>query len=180
MLLRDIENLSVEQLKQQSPALLKKFESLIETIKAAEGKMTAERLDQLSSLELFERYLRARLDAKMRDEKLAEQGRTITILNTNAELLNSELAKAKAEIDEQAATIEKIQTKREQLQDQLDAQVRGASAELKAIVEKLGLADTEQKRLGKLAADRRKALAGVMHAVNAIGAQVSTLLVETE
>lgn len=65
MTITEIENLTSAELKERKPAIL-------------------ESLKTESVVTLAERYFLARLDAKMRDEKLAQQGRLITELQAKA------------------------------------------------------------------------------------------------
>lgn len=68
MTLHEIENMSFADLKENRVALI-------------------ESMKLLSAKELAERYLQARTDAKQRDEKLSEQGRTIESLQDGLDVL---------------------------------------------------------------------------------------------
>lgn len=80
MKLADVENLSAAELKEQRAAIVESLEA--------------------DAAELKARYVQARLDAKQRDEKLAEQGKTITLLQESLEstkaALESEVSKCNA------------------------------------------------------------------------------------
>ena len=76
MSLTEIENLAHAELKAQRDELVK-----------AAAKAPAN--------ELAARYVQARTDAKARDEKLAEQGRTINALNDACETAKEKLAQAR-------------------------------------------------------------------------------------
>ena len=129
--------------------------------------MTVEELnsqkDELSTFaatcepkQLAARYIKARLDAAIRDEKLSEQGVTITNLNAGIETANSEAANAQSMAVKVAMEL---------------ADVRAGLT--KAEKRCKGLDDVAQ-----LAASRRKALAGVMQAVNQINTTIAPLLTE--
>lgn len=75
MKIQDVENLSATELKEQRTAIIESLEA--------------------DATELKARYVQARLDAKQRDEKLAEQGKTITLLQ---ESLESTKAALEAEV----------------------------------------------------------------------------------
>lgn len=79
MKIHDIENLSAAELKSRRHEL-----------KAG--------LASASHDELAGRYLQARTDASMRDEKLAEQGRTITTLNDAADAADGRITVLESEV----------------------------------------------------------------------------------
>jgi hypothetical protein len=81
MKLEDIENLSFAELKEQRAELLK--------------HINGNPLDAVA-----ERYLQARMDAKQRDEKLSEQGKTITLLQAGHGTLDKQLHEANAALTE--------------------------------------------------------------------------------
>lgn len=86
MKLTEIENLSHEELKAQKDALI-------------------EAAAQVEIAELAARYVKARTDAKQRDEKLSEQGRTIDALSLGLEAAkeqNESLKSSLAESDNRA------------------------------------------------------------------------------
>lgn len=78
MTLQEIENLSYDELKANRETVL----ADVKNSKFAE---------------VAERYLQARIDAKQRDEKLAEQGKTITLLQAGHDQLTDAL-NAKTEL----------------------------------------------------------------------------------
>lgn len=73
MTLTEIENLALSDLKAKREEIVK----------------------ELGGGELAQRYVQARTDAKMRDEKLAEQGKTIEALQAGHAALAEALAKAR-------------------------------------------------------------------------------------
>ena len=92
----DIENMTAAELKAQQAAV----------ISGLEGES-----------DLASRFVRARLDAKLRDEKLAEQGVTITELQSalqtvrqTAESLKSQLEQCEKERDSCQAQLEETKT----------------------------------------------------------------------
>lgn len=76
MQITDIENLSIAELKQRRDEMI---------AAASEAPIK----------ELAERYVQARTDAKQRDEKLAEQARTLDSLNSGIEAANVQIADLK-------------------------------------------------------------------------------------
>lgn len=84
MALEAIENMSASELKDQREAL----------VALAAGQPAAD---------LAARYVQARLDARMRDEKLAEQGKTITILQAAHEELSGANAELRLTVDDYKA-----------------------------------------------------------------------------
>ena len=137
MKLEDIEAMTVEELKSQK-------DELSTFAATCEPK------------QLAARYIKARLDAAIRDEKLSEQGVTITNLNESLQAAKGKEAKLVS-----AGT-------------ELVSQLEAANKD-KAVME-----DTIFKLTGvaKLADGRRKALAGVMQAVNQINTTIAPLLTE--
>lgn len=86
MTIQEIENLSLAELKQQQKEL-------------------TEQLKGVGIAELAGRYLQARIDAKMRDDKLSEQGKNISLMQdgmaaakSQIELLQSNLSDKTAEL----------------------------------------------------------------------------------
>ena len=77
--IREIENLSAEEMKARRA-------EIVEVARAA--------------ADVAERYVSARIDAKMRDEKLAEQGKTIALLQESAEEAKGKLAQMSVKIAE--------------------------------------------------------------------------------
>lgn len=105
--MHEIENLSAEDLKARRAEIL-------------------ESLKQHTAEELAGRYLQARTDAKLRDEKLALQGEEIKQTNTllqsanaRADALGGELDKAKLECAAVQRQYEAIVPERQALKDQL-------------------------------------------------------------
>lgn len=107
MNLQQIENLSFAELKQDRSAIL-------------------EALKSLDPAEIQERYLQARTDAKQRDEKLGEQGRLITVLQTGHDAAVEKSKRLEAERDESVKhlgeTLESLKNNAEMRRD-LERQV---------------------------------------------------------
>lgn len=162
----DIENMSAADLKA-------KRAELVEAIKG--------------SPDLAVRYVQARLDAKTRDEKLAEQGATITALQQGlaaatekTAALDAELAKAKQETADADARATEMLGAANRIRDEADRMNKDhakASAEAKAAADK-AIADlkAELAKATELAKARRAALADVMSHANALAAKVAPLL----
>lgn len=83
MQLTKIENLSAAELKSRREEL-------------ADAVVAAAEIDRE---ELAARYVQARLDAKLRDEKLAEQGQTIGSLNGSIDLLQREVNRLESDLN---------------------------------------------------------------------------------
>lgn len=95
MTIQDIENLTFAELK-------------------ASGKKI---IDELGGNELAARYVQARTDAKQRDEKLAEQGVTITNLNALLEKERAATKAALAKLSQLEATLAERTIEREQAKE---------------------------------------------------------------
>ena len=83
-------------------------------LKARQSELIGAMKDTLPT-ELAARYVQARLDAKQRDEKLSEQGRTITNLNAALQTRAEQLAIADRALTDEKAAVVKLQDQREQL-----------------------------------------------------------------
>lgn len=167
MNLTDIENMTHAQLKERHAELV-----------AEAAKQPA---DALAA-----RYVQARTDAKQRDEKLAEQGKTITLLQQSldkaaAELesSDSELAKAQGQLAEQERVIAAhITAANDTLMAhaaELDQLRKGAIQPLK---ESLAATVKERDAALSLARSRRTALADVMTFAGQLQSKVAPLLAE--
>lgn len=113
--------------------------------------------------DLADRYVQARLDAKSRDDKLSEQGQTITTLN-------EALGLAKGEIERLCGELQAANSLRKSESEQAGNLIR-SSAE---IVENLRaeIAGLRHQLASETArADRLKNAAGRMHAASAKAAQ---------
>ena len=138
MMIAEIENLSHAELKAQREAI----------IEAAGGAEKAE---------LASRYVQARTDAKLRDEKLAEQGKTIDALTGGHDALLGQLSHREQEVKELTQKLE---------------------AALKSLSEKIGELAKSKQETGaemmradaaeKLAKERRKALAEIMKVISPV------------
>lgn len=131
-MLQEIENMSYADLKAQRADLIAKVES-------APVK------------ELATRYVQARTDAAGRDEKLSEQGRTITILQ---EALEAEKSRAVA-AEKRAAEVESLRQASAQ-------QAVKFNAALEALAKELQAEKAEGARFKGLAKSRRQAVAAVV------------------
>lgn len=113
--------------------------------------------------DLAGRYVQARIDASLRDEKLSEQGQTITTLNEALGLAKGEIARLQDELKaaREAAAAEML-LRRQDGDAHLDEQIRDAELikQLRASLQ------AEAAR-----ADRLKNAAGRMHAASAKAAQ---------
>lgn len=118
--------------------------------------------------ELAMRYVQARLDAKMRDEKLAEQGATITSLN---EAIASARDRIKV-MEKQISDRESIIARRDVEEARLKSEIESISKRNYELQESL---DSE----AALAAARRKALADVMMFAGQLNAKVAPLLADS-
>lgn len=142
MTLADVENLTAAELKAKRS----------EIVKSIEG-------EKVPVEDLITRYLQARLDAKVRDEKLAEQGKAITILQQELEA-----ATEKATVwedresycrQEAKKSVDQLETKITAL-EKVVADARTANSQL----------TTALKEAQTLAKARRKALADVAGVIN--------------
>lgn len=131
MNLSDIENLTFAELKA-------KKDEAIEAGKASP-------LDDLAA-----RYVQARMDAKHRDEKLAEQGTTITLLQEQVASFKSQAAQNAERADKNAAAVD--------ASSKALAEQKQANAELTA----------EATKAKALAKARRAALASVMQVISPV------------
>lgn len=100
----------------------------IENLSSAELKTKREELAEAikGEADLAARYVQARFDAKQRDEKLAEQGKTITILQETCDQLksmNAELVQrlnaATAAKDKAGQQLHDAQTQNAELKEQI-------------------------------------------------------------
>jgi chromosome segregation ATPase len=139
-----IENMSASELKERQSELAQFLE------------------DTVSIPVLVGRYLHARLDAKLRDEKLAEQGEAITALQAGVEHWKSDACKMDTELG--AARTEVVN---------LQAELERAVALQESTQEALAAEKARADRLKTEALRNRKALQEAAGIVNgAIHAQV--------
>ena len=142
MTIAEIENLSFADLKARRDELI-------------QAAFESEDRGQLAS-----RYVQARTDAKLRDEKLAEQGKTIDALTVGNAALQERFGSAEAY----------AQTLEEQLQEAREETRRGVDA----LKSSQSLAASEKHRADaaeKLAKARRVALAEVMKVISPVLAE---------
>jgi hypothetical protein len=127
----------------------------VENLSAAELKARkAELIEALGGGELAQRYVQARTDAKMRDEKLSEQGGMIAALTNGNTALEEKLQSLSTRTGELVNDLEASNARSASLLEQLSAaQKETTGQELRAV-------DAE-----KLAKARRVALANVMQFV---------------
>lgn len=170
MHLTEIENLSAADLKSRR-------DELVEAAKAAEQG------------ELAARYVKARTDAKLRDEKLAEQARTLDALSTGLESAKVQAADQSRSIGELEDMVSSRESERNALARNLHAAHQAHSAELATLQQehsntvddlRAELAETAQQRDSalSLAKARRAALADVMSHANGLATKVAPLLAE--
>lgn len=138
MTLIEIENLSATELKERRAEL--------ET-EAAKG----------DAAELAKRFVQARFDAKSRDEKLSEQGATITSLNAAVSASVEKTTEAQAEVASLKAQLKKANE---------------SATAVKSEVEKFvaAMKETEARAVAaeRLAKSRRVALADVMKTISPV------------
>jgi len=135
----EIENMGVAELKQRRLELV-----------ASMKEVPAE--------ELATRYVQARTDAKMRDEKMAEQGKTIAELH-------SALDASRKTADEEAVTraalgknIDSMIAERNQLNEQLTA----SKGQLRSATDALGKVEALAKRRRTVLADITQLIAPML------------------
>lgn len=135
MNLIDIENLPFADLKSRRAELI-------------------EQAARSTQADLAARFVDARTDAKHRDERMSEQGRTIASLNDGLDAKSHELELAKARVVD--------------LEQQVQAYVREVSKfqeEVAAFKESLRVANRERDIATALSKSRRGALATVMQTI---------------
>ena len=119
MTLHEIENLSFAELKAQRTDLV---ESLKETDAGA----------------LAARYVQARMDAKQRDEKLAEQGKTIALLQASLEKAAGEQQALLQQLKQQKAYADAGVKASDQQREEI-ARLKSESAEIIAGLTAIGV-----------------------------------------
>lgn len=149
MTLTDVENLTAAELKAKRS----------EIVKSIEG-------EKVPVEDLITRYLQARLDAKVRDEKLAGQGATITALQQGLTVATEKVAGLESKLNvlgmqnveqeaRHAAVVDGLEQKVTEL-EKVVADTRTANSQLV----------TTLKEAQALAKARRKALADVAGVIN--------------
>jgi hypothetical protein len=140
----------------------------VENLPAAELKTRkAELIEALGGGELAQRYVQARTDAKMRDEKLAEQGGMIAALTNGNAALEEKLQSLSTRNGELVNDLEASKARSASLLEQLSAaQKQTTDQELRAVAAE------------KLAKARRAALADVMAFAGKLNEKVAPLLAE--
>lgn len=142
MTLTEIENLSFADLKARRDELLAS-------------------LKDADRAELTARYLQARTDAKQRDEKLAEQGQTITALQAGVEALTREKAKLESDLSASHELVLKREGECRAVEVELDKCKSEAVTAIQKLTADLAQ-ETARANAGEaLAKARRKALADV-------------------
>lgn len=143
MTLIEIENLSAADLK------AKKAE-LVEVAKAADvGELAA-------------RYVQARTDATCRDEKLAEQGTTITALHESLAAHKAKIDKMAAEAEDAGRVASENEARLAQAIDNSQKSLAETHATLVKTADRLKQVETERDAALALAKARRAVLADVM------------------
>ena len=156
MTLAEIENLSFADLKAKRDEL----------VEAAAG-VPADKQPEQYLHNLAARYVQARTDAKMRDEKLGDQAATIKALQDGMGALQTKAATAEALAGKSADQCVTLANRADELANQIVALKSQLAAET-----------TRANTAEKLAKDRRAALADVMGFAGQLGAKVSPLLAQ--
>lgn len=160
MTIIDIENMTAEELKAQR----------------------AEAVKSTGDNELAARYVQARLDAKQRDEKLAEQGVTITTLTKALADSNARADAAVADAKATAAQLAAAKDATVQTGHKLQAEIAARQEDLNKARVNADAQAKEINRLDLLAKARRVALSGVSdiatQAIAGIHAAVTKALAE--
>lgn len=146
--LHEIENLTAEGLKENGPILVDQFR------KSGEG------LDSSQAADLFERFIRARFDAKLRDVTLSGQGKTITALQAGIDSITQERDRLNEEVGKLQAALGKEREANASNRDTFQTQV----GELQKSAEQLR---AEAQKQGKLARERRGILAEILSKASA-------------
>lgn len=157
MKLTDIENLTHDELKARR----------LELITAAETGDVKE---------LATRFVDARTDAKLRDEKLAEQAATLKNLNAMLEENGLRLREANKALAESERVLTAQQTTAEQLRQQLATAATEHQAAMHAVTVKLQEVTQQVAAANRLATARRAALADVMQFAGQLSGKVAPLL----
>lgn len=184
--LREIENMPAATIKEQTAALVADFRKQVAEVAfdiaggseagTAELDAAAGKLAPLQLEDLFERFLRARYDAKVRDEKMSEQGQTISSQNAGITSLTQQLEEMKTKRDEAVNVANQIDDRRKQEATEFQATINAAD-ELKARLEEENRQIRQElKDALKLAKDRRAALADIMQFAGQLNSRVSPLL----
>jgi len=167
---REIENLGAAELKAKLPELIKEFGEL------AEQSRMAGDLRPLALPELFERFVRARLDAKARDVALGEQGKTITALNLGAESLTAQLKEARDLIAQTSAEVARAMEKMAQADRAAADELGKLRQELATVRDRLNQTTIEAQAATRLAKARRDCLADLLKFAGDLSAKVAPLL----
>jgi len=150
MNLTDIENLTAAQLKAQSIEL-------------------SEEAAKSDPKELAKRYIKARIDAATRDEKLAEQGKTITSLNEALEAQKKLAATAEAQATDFALRLRKA-----------GEDAKATAQAIQATASERDAAIHAAQKAQAIAKARRAALVDVLDFAAQLNARVGKLLVSEE
>lgn len=137
-MLQEIENATAEQLKERKAEFV-------------------ERAQESGSAELATRFINARLDAKVRDQRLAEQAEQLAALQTavqNSNQANSDMRKQLEGAAQLGKTFEEF---REQV-----------SKQVAALQEKLKAAEERAAKAEALASSRREVLGQIMNAITPV------------
>ena len=141
MQIQEIENLSFADLKSRRDELI-----------AAAAELPAD--------ELAKRFVRARIDAKLRDEKLAEQAATLESLNSGNAALQRELEESrktaatfKRQVDDLASELHSVKEHHEAIKQESFVTLEKHRDEFAATTEKLATAlDDQTQRCERLKA----------------------------
>jgi chromosome segregation ATPase len=157
MKLIELENLSVAELKANRADLAQ--------------QIAAEPQEQFAA-----RYIERTIDAKTRDEKLSEQGRTITALNDALDAKATELRDALASVAELKQEVSATNNTCNQLRESAVTKAAELEDTIRALRAKLQSTESERDSANKLASSRRLALVDVMNHSTQLTLKVSPLL----
>lgn len=167
---REIENLSAAELKAKTPELVEGFGNLVE-----QSRVDGD-LQPLALPELFERYVRARLDAKARDVTLGEQGRTITALNLGAESLTKQLEECREARLKTSAECGELIARIATVEDEAAKTSTAYSQQLAKLRDELNQTTIQLQAATRLAKARRDCLADLLKFAGDLNAKVAPLL----
>lgn len=151
-MLHEIENLSFAELKSRQADLIS------EAAKAAPGELAA-------------RYVKARTDAKHRDEKLAEQAVTIKALQDGMDAVTGKATGLENNLRQALATIENQKSEATKLAQDFGATQVKLTSEIDRLKQELAAEKQARTTAEALAKARRGALASVINIVSPLLAE---------
>lgn len=154
----------------------------IENMPAAELKANRESLVAESAKEPVEqlaaRYVQARTDAALRDEKLSEQGRTITLLQESLTEAKALLQKREAEIRETERQLQAEKDTNAANVGNYEMALTNLRDNMTALAADLSQRTSDLAAATQLAAKRKAALVDVLKLVGDVNAKAGACLVE--